>query len=107
VVINPSGRTPGGTGQPYYSGSVGYGGVATSGGSSGYVVLDMNIGSGSIKYNGNWELIEKTYVKTSGVWQPVQAAYTKINGVWSPIVGSFAPPFTTVSGSWGTDPRSY
>jgi len=107
VVANPSGRTPGGTGQPYYSGSVGYGGVNTQGGSSGYVVLDMNVGGGSVKYNGAWESVQKTYVKNAGAWKAVQATYIKNGGTWSPINGSFAPTFTTVSGSWGADPRSY
>lgn len=107
VTANPSGRTPGGVNQPYYSGSVGYGGTNTRGGSSGYVVLDMNVGGGSVKYNGNWESVQTTYVKTNGIWQPVQATYVKDGGVWSPINGSFAPTFTTVSGSWGTDPRLY
>jgi hypothetical protein len=107
VTTNPSGRVPGGTGQPYYSGSVGYGGVNTQGGSSGYVVLDMNVGGGSVKYNGAWASVQRTYVKNAGSWQAVQATYVKNNGIWSPINGSFAPTFTTVSGSWGTDPRSY
>ena len=107
TVANPSGRTPGGVNQPYYSGSVGYGGVNTQGGSSGYVVLDMNVGGGSVKYDGNWESVQTTYVKNSGIWKQVQATYVKTNGVWSPINGSFAPAFTTVSGSWGTDPRPY
>jgi len=106
-VANPSGRTPGGTGQPYYSGSVGYGGINTQGGSSGYVVLEMNVGGSSVKYNGNWESVQETYVKDAGLWKQVQATYVKNNGVWSPITGSFAPVFTTVSGFWGTDPRSY
>jgi|688.fasta_scaffold15319_3 hypothetical protein len=107
VVANPSGRTPGGTNQPYYSGSVGYGGVNTNGGSSGYVVLDMAVGGASVKFNGNWESVQRTYIKTNGVWQPVQATYVKDNGTWSPISGSFAPTFTTVVGNWGSDPRSY
>lgn len=107
IVANPSGRTPGGTNQPYYSGSVGYGGVNTRVGSSGYVVLDMNVGGGSVKYNGDWESVQTTYVKNSGVWKQVQATYVKEGGVWSPINGSFAPVFTTVSGFWGSDPRTY
>jgi hypothetical protein len=107
VVANPSGRTPGGTGQPYYSGSVGYGGTNTQSGSSGYVVLDMNVGGGSVKYNGAWESVQKTYVKNAGAWKAVQATYVNNGGTWSPINGSFAPTFTTVSGSWGSDPRSY
>jgi len=107
VVINPSGRTPGGTGQPYYSGSAGYGGTNTQVGTGGYVVLDMTVGSSSVKYDGNWEPVQKTYVKNAGVWNAVQATYVKNGGTWSPINGSFAPAFTTVSGNWGSDPRSY
>ena len=107
VVANPSGRVPGGTNQPYYSGSLGYGGLNTNSGSNGFVVLDMNVGGGSIKVDGTWQGIQKTYVKTNGSWQPVQATYVKNNGVWSPINGSFAPVFTSVSGNWGSNPRSY
>jgi len=107
IVINPSGRTPGGIGQPYYSGSAGYGGTNTQVGAGGYVVLDMNVGGGSVKYNGNWESVQKTYVKNAGTWKAVQATYVKNGGTWSPINGSFAPVFTTVSGYWGTDPRGY
>ena len=107
VVANPSGQTPGGTSQPYYSGSAGYGGGRGGVGNSGYVVLDMQVGGGSIKYNGNWASVQKTYIKNSGVWKAVQATYVNNGGTWSPINGSFAPTFTTVSGSWGTDPRSY
>jgi len=107
IVANPNAQTPGGTNQPYYSGAIGYGGSNTRFGGPGYVVLDINVGGGSVKYNGDWESVQKTYVKTNGVWQPVQATYIKDNGVWSPINGSFAPVFTTVSGFWGTDPRTY
>ena len=107
VVANPSGRTPGGIGQPYYSGSAGYGGTNTQVGAGGFVVLDMNVGGGSVKYNGNWESVQETYVKNAGDWKAVQATYVKNGGTWSPINGSFAPAFTTVSGNWGSDPRSY
>lgn len=107
IVDNPSGRTPGGTGQPYYSGSVGQGGVNTSAGTSGYVVLDMNISGTSIKYDGDWAEIQTTYVKNAGVWAPVKSIYVKNAGVWAPVNGSSAPVFSTVSGSWGTDPRAY
>lgn len=107
IVLNPSGRVPGGINYPFYTGSVGYGGTNTNNGSSGYVVLDMNVGGGSVKYNGAWESVQRTYVKNSGIWQQVQATYVKDSGVWSPINGSFAPVFTTVSGLWGSDPRSY
>jgi hypothetical protein len=107
VTADPNGRVPGGTGQPYYSGLVGYGGVNTGSGTSGYVVLDMRVAGGSVKYNGTWPAIQTTYVKDAGLWKPVQATYVKNNGVWSPITGSFAPVFTTVSGLWGIDPRGY
>lgn len=107
VVANPSGQTPGGTNQPYYNGATGYGGSNTRFGGSGSIVLDMKVGGGSVKYNDAWASVQKTYVKNSGVWKEVQATYIKDGGVWSPINGSFAPVFTTVSGFWGTDPRSY
>jgi len=107
VTADPSGQTPGGTNQPYFNANS-YGGRNGGGaGGSGYVVLDMRVGGSSVKYNGTWAGVQKTYVKNAGLWQPVQATYVKNNGVWSPINGSFAPVFTTVSGSWGTDPRSY
>jgi hypothetical protein len=67
----------------------------------------MAVGGSSVKYNNIWSGIQKTYVNNAGVWKAVQATYVKNNGVWSPINGSFAPVVTTVSGSWGTDPRSY
>ena len=67
----------------------------------------MTVGGGSVKYNGAWESVQKTYVKNAGAWKAVQATYVKNGGTWSPINGSFAPAFTTVSGSWGADPRSY
>lgn len=107
LVSNPSGITPGGTNQPYYSGSAGQGGPATGSGSNGYVVLDMSIGGSSVKYNGIWRGIQQTYVKNAGSWNAVQATYIKNGGTWLPVNGSFAPAFTTVSGSWGTDPRLY
>ena len=107
IVANPSGQFPGGTGQPYYSGAVGYGGVNTQPGWSGYVVLDMAVGGISVKNGGVWNAVKQTYVKNGGVWAPVQAAYVKNGGVWTPVSGSFAPVFTTVSGSWGADPRSF
>lgn len=107
IVANPSGRTPGGTGQPYYIGGTGYGGSPTGGGASGLVVLDMQVGGGSIKVDGNWESVKKAYVKNAGIWKTVEATYVKDGGVWTPITGSFAPTFTTVPGYWGSDPRGY
>jgi len=106
VTADPSGRTPGGANQPYFN-SNSYGGYNTGAGGTGYVVLDMAVGGSSVKYNDIWAGIQKTYVKNAGVWQPVQATYVNNGGTWSPINGSFAPVFTTVSGLWGTDPRSY
>ena len=106
VTADPSGQTPGGTNQPYFNANS-YGGANTGNGGSGYVVLDMRVGGGSVKYNDAWAGVQKTYIKNAGVWQPVQATYVNNGGTWSPINGSFAPVFTTVSGSWGTDPRSY
>jgi len=107
VVTDPSGRAPGGTNQPYYTGSAGYGGVTTGGGNSGYVVLDMAVGGSSVKYNGDWATVQKTHIKHEGLWRQVQATYVKNNGAWKAVNGSFAPVFTTVSGYWGTDPRGY
>jgi hypothetical protein len=106
VTADPSGRTPGGANQPYFN-SNSYGGYNTGAGGTGYVVLDMAVGGSSVKYNYIWAGIQKTYVKNAGGWQPVQATYVNNGGTWSPINGSFAPVFTTVSGLWGTDPRSY
>ena len=67
----------------------------------------MTVGGGSVKYNSAWESVQKTYVKNAGAWKAVQATYVRNSGTWSPINGSFAPAFTTVSGLWGADPRSY
>jgi hypothetical protein len=67
----------------------------------------MNVGGTSVKSDGVWNAVQQTYVKVNGVWTPIQAAYVKDSGVWTPVGGSFAPVFTTVSGLWGTDPRSY
>lgn len=107
VVADPSGRTPGGSNQPYYTGSAGYGGTNTRGGSSGYVLLDMNIGGGSVYHDGSWNSVQNTYVKDKDIWKQVKATYIKYGSVWTPVNGSFTPVITTVSGYWGTDPRSY
>ena len=107
VTADPSGRVPGGSDQPYYSGTAGYGGGMSGLGSNGSVVLEMNIGGAAIEYNGNWQSVLKTYVKSQGVWNPVRATFVKNNNVWSSVNGSFAPTVTSLSANWGTNPRSY
>ena len=114
-VQSPSGRTPGGTGSPYYVGSVGLGGIfggnpggAPGSGANGYAVIAFNIAGLYVKDSGNWETVSTAYAKANGIWNPVKSLFVKDGGVWQQIQGqqSNAPVPTSIA-SFGVQPRPY
>lgn len=103
---NPSGTTPGGTGNLYYPGVAGRGGTQNTTGYPGYAAIEFNVYGSYIKDSGTYQAIQKTWVKHNSAWQEVQKTYIKDNGEWKPIQGSVAPNFSTVAGYFGIDARS-
>lgn len=115
TVQSPSGRTPGGTSDPYYvngiaaGGSYGaYNGIAVSSGTAGYAVVEMDLTGMYVKNAGTWEGVSKIWIKANGVWREVKSLFVKNNGQWEQIAGqqTNAPAFTAV-GLFGYNPRSY
>jgi hypothetical protein len=104
---NPSGRTPGGSGNQYWVSGAGVGGLATQSGTNGYAVFEFTLGGTYVHTGGSFTQTSKTWVKANGVWSPVQATYIKENGVWSAVNGTFAPQFSYLAGNWGTNPRDF
>jgi len=107
---NPNGRLPGGATSDYYTSGTGVGGIPPSNSSNGVggpasIVLDFDIAGLNVHYLGSFQPVKKVYVKLDNVWQPVQATYIKNAGTWKDIVGSFAPTFVSVPGSFGANPR--
>lgn len=106
-VINPSGRTPGGTNNTYYVPNVAQGGVAGGGsGVSGYAVTTFDISGILVNVPGQgWTRTTNVFVKSNSVWQQVRGAWVKNNSVWEPTINSYAPNWVAVSGKFGVNPR--
>jgi hypothetical protein len=102
---NPSGRSPGGTGNGYWTGGVGLGGVTAGAGTPGYAVFDFEIDGTFIHTSGGYQNVKQTWVKSGGVWYPARGVYANINGSWQPVDGTLAPNFTAVGGDFGYSSR--
>lgn len=103
---NPSGRVPGGTGNGYWSGGVGYGGANGAGaGNPGYAVLEFEINGTFLNSDGTFYPVKETWVKDGGVWKVTNGVYINVAGVWKPVDGTLAPNFGLVSGSYGYSSR--
>jgi hypothetical protein len=105
---NPSGRTPGGTGNPYYVPNVGQGGINGGGaGVSGYAMMEFDISGTWINVSGaGWKQVNDVYVKSSNNWNKVKGIWAKDNGVWVPVINSYAPNWSVVTGKFGINPRA-
>jgi len=104
---NPSGRTPGGTGNQYYRDGVAVGGAAGgNAGTVGYAVFEFDV-PGTIVNTaaGGWEPTNETWVKVNGVWVKAATPYIKQDGIWYPVNG-YAPIFENVPGQFGASPRT-
>lgn len=102
----PSGRTPGGTSNPYWRGSVAQGGLTQQPGNSGYAVFVFEASGLYVKNENGWNQVNNTYVKVNNQWNQVQSVYIKNNGTWVPINGSTTPVFENVVNRFGVNPRS-
>jgi hypothetical protein len=104
---NPSGRLPGGTGTPYYSTTVGLGGVNRQAGLSGYASFVFNIPGVFINQDGTYTPVSKVWVNDAGVWKPVQSVWVNNNGTWEQVLGGASPVFTPVLGDFAVGSRPY
>lgn len=104
----PSGRTPGGSTNQYYSGSSvgGFGGTrwASSNGqpgSNGYAVFVLDLNSDVYVRDQNlWTQVKNIYVRNNNRWQQPRAVYIKDNGVWQTVFTSDPPTFSAASGGF-------
>ena len=104
---NPTGQTPGGTSNSYYTGAIARGGTSASvPGNGGYAVFEFEVPGIFVHHNGSFQPVVQTYIKTDNLWKPVESIYIKESGVWNPINGSSAPIFQNVAGRFGVNPRS-
>jgi hypothetical protein len=98
---------PAGAGFPYYNADRGRGGnVGGGAGTTGYAVLEFDIG-GTYVYNAGQFSRAAAYVKTGDIWKKANATYVKQNGIWEPLVGVFAPTFNYYSNLFGTNSRPF
>jgi hypothetical protein len=106
TTANPSGRTPGGTSNQYWSGA-GRGGASNSGlGTTGYAMLEFDVSGIFVHNGGSFTPVNETYIKANGQWNSISSIYIKQGGVWIPVNGSIAPAFENVANSFGVNPRS-
>ena len=86
---NGSGKTPGGTGNAYYSSGIAVGGVESQAGANGKAVLIFNIpAEAKHKVSGSWKNINEMYTKVSGTWKRLLGGYTKVSGTWKAFFGA-------------------
>jgi len=104
ATADPSGRTPGGTSNPYWRGA-GQGGAERGEGTTGYAVFEFDVSGIFVHVDGVFNPVRDLYVKANGVWNPVNAAFIKQSGQWEPILGSTTPEFENVANKFGTNPR--
>lgn len=108
----PNGINPGGLTNPYYPGSVAYGGTGTNYGSggnagqNGYALFELQSNKCYIKDSGSWTEVDTVWIKDSGIWQPVQQIWVKHNNLWQPTFHTTAPDFANSTGLFGVMARS-
>ena len=86
---NGSGKTPGGTGNAYYSSGIAVGGAESRPGANGRAVLIFNIpAEAKHKVSGSWKNINEMYTKVSGTWKRLLGGYTKVSGTWKAFFGA-------------------
>ncbi len=86
---NGSGKTPGGTGNAYYSSGIAVGGAESQPGANGRAVLIFNIpAEAKHKVSGSWKNINEMYTKVSGTWKRLLGGYTKVSGTWKAFFGA-------------------
>lgn len=109
VIAAPVGRTPGGTSNPFYPGSVAIGGAGSVGtgtpGTNGYALLAFDIPGTYINNNGTYVPVDTTWINVSGTWVRVQTTYIKMNGTWKALLGVVAPTYNTIPGAFGVNSR--
>ena len=86
---NPSGQTPGGSGDARYQAGVGTGGNQASSGGNGLAHIIFTVSPESfVKVGGAWKQITEVYTKKDGAWKTITAGYAKIGGAWKAIFNS-------------------
>jgi hypothetical protein len=113
-VDNPSGRLPGGTTNPNWVPSVGYGGRQrafgpgeTGNGVGGYAVLEFNVNGVWVNQpSQGWVQTRDVFVKANNNWNEVKGVWIKSAGVWEPVISSYAPNWEPISGRFGINPRA-
>lgn len=103
--LTTTNRIPPQTTNPYYFGSVGYGGAvggtAGNNGQSGLVVLVFNFAGTYINDGNSWTPITQTYIMANNDWKQVKGIWIKDNDQWKPVVDNISPVFNTVAGRVG------
>lgn len=113
---NPSGRTPGGTSNAYYTG-VSVGGLGGSrpgqpsssgqNGTNGYAVFELDIPSDFYVRDQNvWSRVNDVYVRSDNVWREVKNAYVRNNNQWQLVFSTDPPTFAPQSGGFFTITRT-
>ena len=104
----PSGQTPyiytgyqpgvgtGGTGSRY-NGTVG---------GNGYAIIYMDVPGIFVNQNGTYYPTKEIYVNDHGTWKIAHSVYINQNGAWVPVAGQQTTNFESISGGFGTVPRS-
>jgi len=106
TTADPSGRTPGGTNNQYWSGA-GRGGASNGGlGITGFATFEFDVSGIFVHNGGSFKPVNATYIKANGTWNSIKSIYIKQSGTWIPINGSYAPVFQNVPNSFGVNPRS-
>ena len=109
----PTGRTPGGNTNAYYTGSSvgGYGGTRWASpngqaGGNGYAAFVMDISGMSVRDAGLWKPVHEQYIRDGGQWKTVKNVYVRDGGQWKLVYGTSSPTFSAVSGNWGQYSRA-
>jgi hypothetical protein len=74
------------------------------------VVLEIApVGLTSIKIDGEWKQVSKSFIKVSGSWKPVTDIYIKVRDSWRSVENSGVNDitFTGTSASYGAVDRGF
>lgn len=108
-IENPTGVTPGGVNNIYYTGG-GRGGAGSTGngaqGQAGSAVFAFEVSGVQVVNANDWRPVKTLWVKNSGIWQAAKAVWVKNGGVWRPTLGSLPLDFSNVSGNFGVVSRN-
>jgi len=100
-----------GTNSPYYQNGYAGGSDPPNGtGQDGRVVLEIApVGLTSIKIDGEWKQVSRSFIKVSGSWKSVTDIYIKVKDSWRSVENSGVNDitFTGTSASYGAVDRGF